>query len=355
MMVDPDLDIPLDAQRITAMKNLLDEAGIKYNDVPQALPNIVEIKGKGNRTPKSDYLPYVQDFIRSGNYDRDIGDFHNTGLKTLNDAFPEYESLKYFNRANPDKKYVTQQEIDDWNKEWNTPTEGQKSGGVIKMGVGGLLKNAVLAAAREEALSKFPQFRKEIAARQAIEAEYKKAMRVVPYDQQVTLKDWEATRVLPTAERDANLAKFLEESQAKDRLYHATGDDFKAFAPEKTHPESKFGEGIYMTPNTNKANFFANIRTRQGKNAQIMPVYSSVKNPYEIQGVQNIPMNGIDTNKLKSLGYDGVMYRDEAGALQEVVAFEPTQVKSAIGNRGTYDITKPDINEAKGGLTLIRK
>ena len=84
-----------------------------------------------------------------------------------------------------------------------------------------------------------------------------------------------------------------------------------------------------------------------------MPVYSSVKNPYEIQGVQNIPMNGIDTKKLQALGYDGVMYRDEAGVLQEVVAFQPTQVKSATGNKGTYDMTKPDINEAKGGLVRM--
>jgi hypothetical protein len=160
--------------------------------------------------------------------------------------------------------------------------------------------------------------------------------------------------VLPAAQRDANLAKMLEGSQVKDRLYHATGDDFKAFAAEKTDPRSKFGEGIYMTPNTNKANFFANIRTKQGKNAQVMPVYSSVKNPYEIQGVQNIPMNGIDTKKLQALGYDGVMYRDEAGVLQEVVAFKPTQVKSATGNKGTYDMTKPDINEAKGGAIRMQ-
>lgn len=31
------------------------------------------------------------------------------------------------------------------------------------------------------------------------------------------------------------------------------------------------------------------------------------------------------------------------------VPLEPTQIKSAIGNRGTYDITDPDINKAKGG------
>jgi hypothetical protein len=31
------------------------------------------------------------------------------------------------------------------------------------------------------------------------------------------------------------------------------------------------------------------------------------------------------------------------------IPLEPTQIKSAIGNRGTYDIEEADINKAKGG------
>jgi hypothetical protein len=104
-----------------------------------------------------------------------------------------------------------------------------------------------------------------------------------------------------------------------------------------------------MTPDTKYANFFANIRSKQGDNAQIMPVYTSVKNPYVIEGTQNIPLSGIDKNKLQSLGHDGILFRDDAGEIKEVVAFEPTQIKSAIGNRGTYDTSVPDINKADGG------
>jgi hypothetical protein len=79
MMVDPDLDIPLDTQRVTAMKQLLDEMGVQYRDVPEAPPHINQIKGKGNRAPSEQYLPYVQDFVKSGKW-RQVNDIDNSGL-----------------------------------------------------------------------------------------------------------------------------------------------------------------------------------------------------------------------------------------------------------------------------------
>jgi hypothetical protein len=42
-------------------------------------PSIVQIKGKGNKAPKEEYLPAVQDFVRSGNFGK-VGDLQNTGL-----------------------------------------------------------------------------------------------------------------------------------------------------------------------------------------------------------------------------------------------------------------------------------
>lgn len=49
------------------------------------LEDIVQIKGKQNRAPKEDYLPFVQDFVKSGQWG-DIGDFGNTGLVKLPDG-----------------------------------------------------------------------------------------------------------------------------------------------------------------------------------------------------------------------------------------------------------------------------
>lgn len=43
------------------------------------MPSIIQIKGKANRAPNAEYLPAVQDFVRSGNWGR-VGDLQNTGL-----------------------------------------------------------------------------------------------------------------------------------------------------------------------------------------------------------------------------------------------------------------------------------
>jgi hypothetical protein len=46
--------------------------------------DIVQIKGKGNKAPKEEYLPAVQDFVRSGNFGK-VGDLQNTGLMKTKD------------------------------------------------------------------------------------------------------------------------------------------------------------------------------------------------------------------------------------------------------------------------------
>jgi hypothetical protein len=43
------------------------------------------------------------------------------------------------------------------------------------------------------------------------------------------------------------------------------------------------------------------------------------------------------------------------GGNREVVAFDPRRIKSAIGNRGTYDPNDPDITKAKGGSVEPKK
>lgn len=70
--------------------NSLYEAEIPEN----MLPVIAQVKGKGNKKPIDDYLPYVQDFVKSGQWS-DVGDLQNTGLShrsrfpSLTDG-PEY-------------------------------------------------------------------------------------------------------------------------------------------------------------------------------------------------------------------------------------------------------------------------
>jgi hypothetical protein len=46
---------------------------------PRYKDQIVQIKGKKNRAPGQEYLPFVQDFVKSGKWS-DVGDLQNTGL-----------------------------------------------------------------------------------------------------------------------------------------------------------------------------------------------------------------------------------------------------------------------------------
>ena len=66
------------------------EQGLSLSDMVAAanLPkaeDIIQIKGKQNRAPVEDYIPYVQDFVKSGTWGN-IGDFANTKLVKLPDG-----------------------------------------------------------------------------------------------------------------------------------------------------------------------------------------------------------------------------------------------------------------------------
>lgn len=55
----------------------------EYQQYLQTLPlEIQQIKGKANQAPVSKYLPYVQDFVKSGKWGQ-VSDLHNTGLIDL--------------------------------------------------------------------------------------------------------------------------------------------------------------------------------------------------------------------------------------------------------------------------------
>lgn len=67
---------------------------------PEYLPqkqNIIQIKGKQNRRPNDEYLPFVQDFVKNpyeGSQWGTVGDLGNTGLRQLGNAFNEMERAK---------------------------------------------------------------------------------------------------------------------------------------------------------------------------------------------------------------------------------------------------------------------
>lgn len=74
-----------------------------YEKLTSGPDNISQIKGKQNRAPNAEYLPYVQDFVKSGKWG-EVQDLGNTGLKRIDPALKEKYGLS---------DYATDKEIQE--------------------------------------------------------------------------------------------------------------------------------------------------------------------------------------------------------------------------------------------------
>jgi LAS superfamily LD-carboxypeptidase LdcB len=174
-----------------------------------------------------------------------------------------------------------------------------------------------------------------------------------------------------------------------DVVYHGTNRDIQSFDPnaernydiDPRNPASTdtgwFGKGHYFAPKPKRASYYAEeaARRSQGQGAQVYPVHLSMKNPFVVhmkdtdsgattldKALSNagVPMHSRgyrmpseQTAALIDMGHDGVIAKRE-GKTEEIVAFHPNQIKSAIGNQGTFDPKDPDITKADGGPAMFQ-
>ena len=201
--------------------------------------------------------------------------------------------------------------------------------------------------------------REQMAQQSALNKAYDEAMKNVYTNQMPTFAQWVASQgkakggKVSREEHDANLAKFLAESKVKDRLYHGTDKDFSEF---KFNPKKSMG--TWLTNRPKLASAYSEVSARGGDNSVVYPLYAQIKNPAsekDFMDARDIAQAQSGTGGwhdhtirhkqlLLDKGFDGVKLKDGT-----YIAFEPTQIKSAIGNRGTYDPSNPDITKAKGG------
>lgn len=159
-------------------------------------------------------------------------------------------------------------------------------------------------------------------------------------------------------------------------VYHGTNKDFSVFKPAK---EGTTGKGIYVTPNTKVADYYSSESAnaeRRVDGSNVMPLFAKTTNPLEVNlseganpaetvlrklgysrekamqiAEKALEEKGNITNELQSKaiakGYDSILIRKEDGSIHEVNLFNPNQVKSAIGNKGTFDPNNPDIRYAQ--------
>lgn len=163
----------------------------------------------------------------------------------------------------------------------------------------------------------------------------------------------EALRQAQNQLRERGKQKFLEPSKVKQRVYHGTTKDFSAFDKARLGESGAGGDrlGFWFSQEPEGTDLY----TWGKENALTMPAYLRLQNPYlmpteEFYELSKMPpLAGEKLRKdLIKQGHDGVIA--ETGEGDAYAVFEPTQIKSAIGNEGTYDIENPDITKAKGGL-----
>lgn len=172
-------------------------------------------------------------------------------------------------------------------------------------------------------------------------------------------------------------------------VYHGTTQDFASFSDEKRsgktgNPNAQLG--FFFSNMRGEANRYAENWGKQGGN--VMPVYLSIQNPYamsykEFDDLAMAAYRSLDPNsivkfgdmegqraaaarlaegerlareaalkrrdELVAEGYDGVVVKIGGG--KEYIAFNPEQIKSAIGNNGNFDATNPDIRFARSTIT----
>jgi hypothetical protein len=81
-----------------------------YEKSPPMRTKITQIKGKSNEAPAEKYLPFIQDFVKSGNWSQ-VNDLQNTGMRKTSSVFNETDiaKLKAMGEDVPD--YVSGRDI----------------------------------------------------------------------------------------------------------------------------------------------------------------------------------------------------------------------------------------------------
>lgn len=159
-------------------------------------------------------------------------------------------------------------------------------------------------------------------------------------------------------------SKAVDENGQPQVFYHGTGADIDEFSPHQA-------DAIFVTDNPGFASGFS--VSREG-NPNVIPVYVSTKNPFDYKNSQQVSAviakakelagdnswdvppeyavkNGawfnIENPKvqaaIRALGHDG-FYVNEAGQ-RNLAVYKSEQLKSAIGNKGTFSPEHPNILE----------
>lgn len=111
--------------------------------------SILQIKGKQNRAPAAEYLPYVQDFVKGGKWG-EVGDLGNTGMRDMTrqtDMSPAQR--QHFEQTFGTERYVDESAFRKWYDERGWMGDKGQRGSVdpkLLLSLGGTAAGAALGA-----------------------------------------------------------------------------------------------------------------------------------------------------------------------------------------------------------------
>ncbi len=125
-------------------------------------------------------------------------------------------------------------------------------------------------------------------------------------------------------------------------VYHGTKADVESFDIESPRSYMAFGgaQGFYFAPDPDYASRYATGKGGKGA-PNVISVYLNLRNPYTSRDHHPSYISPERRSELEAQGYDGIKF--DNGWSSEYIAFHPEQIKSAIGNRGTFDPNDPNI------------
>lgn len=128
-------------------------------ELPDPPSSIKQIKGFKNGKPDDEYLPYVQDFVKSGKWS-DVGDLQNTGLRRTSDALNDMEMQKLRSLGIEDiPEWVAGEDLNRFSEALGSGLKyspdgriigGYASGGLVSTGYNPALVNARAAQLEAE-------------------------------------------------------------------------------------------------------------------------------------------------------------------------------------------------------------
>ena len=134
-------------------------------------------------------------------------------------------------------------------------------------------------------------------------------------------------------------------------VYHGTRQEFEAFSADRGGLHHEPGRaGFMFTDSRSEAEHYttktdADYNERQGETPRVIEAYLSFQNPLEVEARGEDPTNYFDSHWRRLMNRagdrDGIIVRGNGSTV--FVAFRPEQIKSATGNRGTFDPGDADI------------